>query len=493
MAVAGDINIKIDRLAGVNQNEAGRLPNELRDCENIIGEESGFSVFKGRKEYLEPGKGYVTAITECVWPDEHDSLVMAGYSGIKAKEAGTVYNITGDLTFSSNIKNPTHLTKIFRARYLVGSNYLRDQAWYWDGIADHGAKELPVSVGCRVLMDWGNRLWSIGAEDHPLYSFFGEIDALEIKGGNWYEFRNNPRSTRLVGCRPYNLDTAFFWGDYGLWVVSKTNSWPLFAQPSLISGDCDCVSNASIVALPGGGGFVWMGKDRIWMYAGGKVQAVDISDTGADRLREAMKDRSYVNLYQASAFDYTKRGLIIFSYDPWSASMAWDYRRNTWWMLSQGWRSVTQTRYLNENRAIGTDADGKVYLIDENLLGDKAATTHAWYGDFGWFTAGKRVKWLIAKLTRKIQGADPVTVDFYDEFQATPSSKEFSIEEKFDAAATHPSYDPGGPDDLGVPPEPVITSHAHIDFTGQRVKVKLSGTSGPKEPMISLEVIGRSI
>ena len=83
--------------------------------------------------------------------------------------------------------------------------------------------------------------------------------------------------------------------------------------------------------------------------------------------------------------------------------------------------------------------------------------------------------------------------DFYDEFQATPSSKEFSIEEKFDAAATHPSFDPGGPDDLGVPPEPVITSHAHIDFTGQRVKVKLSGTSGPKEPMIILEVIGRSI
>ena len=173
--------------------------------------------------------------------------------------------------------------------------------------------------------------------------------------------------------------------------------------------------------------------------------------------------------------------------------MAWDYRRNTWWMLSQGWRSVTQTRYLNENRAIGTDADGKVYLIDENLLGDKTATTHAWYGDFGWFAAGKRVKWLIAKLTRKIQGADPVTVDFYDEFQATPSSKEFSITEKFDVAATHPSFDPGGPDDLGVPPEPVITSHAHIDFTGQRVKVKLSGTSGPKEPMISLEVIGRSI
>ena len=130
MAVVGDINIKIDRLAGVNQNEAGRLPNELRDCENIIGEESGFSVFKGRKEYLDIGVGYVTAIIECVWPDEHDSLVMAGTSGIKAKEAGTVYDITGDLTFSSNIKNPIYLTKIFRARYLVGSNYLRDQAWY---------------------------------------------------------------------------------------------------------------------------------------------------------------------------------------------------------------------------------------------------------------------------------------------------------------------------------------------------------------------------
>jgi hypothetical protein len=493
MAVVGDINIKIDRLAGVNQNEAGRLPNELRDCENIIGEESGFSVFKGRKLYLTPGISDVTAITECVWPDEHDSLVMVGTDGIEAKEAGTVYNITGDLTFSSSTKNPTYLTKIFRARYLVGSNYLRDQAWYWDGIADHAAKELPVSVGCRVLMDWGNRLWSIGAEDHPLYSFFGEIDALEITGGNWYEFRNNPRATRLVGCRPYNLDTSFFWGDYGLWVVSKTNSWPLFAQPTLISGDCDCVSNASITALPGGGGFVWMGKDRIWMYAGGKVQAIDTSDSGADRLRESMKDRSYVNLYQASAFDYTKRGLIIFSYDPWSASIAWDYHRNTWWPLSQGWRSVVQVRYLNENRAIGTDTDGKIYLIDENLLGDKAATTHEWYADFGWFNAGKKAKWLIAKLTRKMKGTNEVTVDFYDQYQATPSRKEFSMTQKFDAAATHPSYDPGGPDDLGVPPEPVITSHAHIDFTGQRVKVKLSGTSGPKEPMISLEVIGRSI
>ena len=35
MAVAGDINIKIDRLAGVNQNEAGRLPNEL-DRKSVV-------------------------------------------------------------------------------------------------------------------------------------------------------------------------------------------------------------------------------------------------------------------------------------------------------------------------------------------------------------------------------------------------------------------------------------------------------------------------
>ena len=493
MGVKGDINIKIDKLAGVNQNEAGRSPNELRDCENIIGEESGFSVFKGRKEYLEPGKGYVTAITECVWPDEHDSLVMVGYSGIKAKEAGTIYDITGDLTFSSNIKNPTYLTKIFRARYLVGSNYLRDQAWYWDGVIDHPAVDFEMDPVCRVIMDWGNRLWTVGNEDNPLYSYYGGIDVLGITGGGWYEFRDNPRSTRLVGCRPYNLDTAFFWGDYGLWVMSKTNSWPLFAKPTKISGDCSCVSNASIVALPGGDGFVWMGKDHIWMYAGGKVQAIDISDTGAERLTESMKDRSYVNLYQASAFDYTKRGLIIFSYDPWTASMAWDYHRNTWWVLNQGWRSVVQTRYLNENRAIGADADGKIYLLDENLLGDKGTSGHAWYADFGWFDAGKKAKWLIAKLTRLMKGTNEVIVAFYDQYQSTPSSKVFSMTQKFDAAADHPSYDPGGPDDLGVPPEPVITSHAHIDFTGQRLKVKLSNNNGPEEPMISLEVIGRSI
>ncbi len=92
-----------------------------------------------------------------------------------------------------------------------------------------------------------------------------------------------------------------------------------------------------------------------------------------------------------------------------------------------------------------------------------------------------------------MKGTNEVTVDFYDQYQATPSRKEFSMTQKFDAAATHPSYDPGGPDDLGVPPEPVITSHAHIDFTGQRVKVKLSNDNGPEEPMISLEVIGRSI
>jgi len=493
MGVVGDINIKIDQLAGINQNEGGRLPNELRDCENIIGEESGFSVFKGRKEYLDIGTGYVTAITECVWPDEHDSLVMVGTSGIKVKEAGTVYDVTGDLTFTNTNDNPTYLTKIFRARYLVGSNHRRDSAWYWDGVIDHPAVVLPVSVGCRVLMDWGNRLWSIGSEVGPLYSFFGEIDALEITGGNWYEFRDNPRSTRLVGCRPHSLDTAFFWGDYGLWVISKTNSWPLFAQPTLISGDCSCVSNNSIVELPDGAGFVWMGYDHPWMYAGGKVQAIDISASGAERLTEAMKDRSYVNLYQASAFDYTKRGLIIFSYNPWSASMAWDYHRNTWWMLDQGWRSVVQTRYLNENRAIGTDDDGIIYLLDEDLLGDKGSTGHDWYADFGWFDAGKKAKWLIAKLTRLMRGTNEVKVDFYDQYQATPSSKVFSMTQKFDAAPTHPSYDPGGPDDLGVPPEPIITSHAHIDYTGQRIKVKLSNDNGPEEPMISLEVIGRSI
>ena len=515
MAVLGDIHLKIDTLAGVNQNEAGRLPNELRGCENIIGIEKGFRVFKGRKLYLEPGISDVLAINECVWPDEHDSLVMVGTDGIEAKEAGTVYNITGDLTFSSDPRNPTYLTKIFRARYIVGSNYRRDQAWYWDGIVDHAAKELPVSVGCRVIMDWGNRIWTVGSEDHPLYSFFGEIDALEIKGGNWYEFRDNPRSTRLVGCRPHSLDTAFFWGDYGLWVMSKTNSWPLFAKPTLISGDCSCVSNNSIVELPDGKGFVWMGYDRIWLYAGGNVTSVDISpdQRGAERIREAMKDRSWVDLYQASGVLNMQRGLVLFSNPqtqcreatPWedAYTVAWDYRKNIWWLINQGWRSCTETRYLNETRLIatGTDASGtgKIYLIDENLMGDKAVTTHPWYADFGWFDAGKKAKWLLAKLTRRMYGTDPVAVDFYDQFQAIPSSKEFSVAEKFDAAATHPSYDPGGPDDLGVPPEPVITCHAHIDFTGQRVKVKLSNENGdsyyggPPEPMISLEVIGRSI
>jgi len=511
MAVSGDINIKVDALAGVNQNTSGRLPNELRACENIIGIESGFSVFKGRTLYLTPGISNVTAITECTWPDEHDSLVMVGSDGIEAKEAGTIYNITGDLAFSSDLRNPTHLTKIFRARYLVGSNHRRDQAWYWDGIVDHPAKELDTGENCRVIMDWGNRLWSVGSEDFPLYSFYGEIDELEIQSGNFFEFRDNPRSTRLVGCRPYSLDTAFFWGDHGLWMVQKTNSWPLFAQPTLISNDCSCVSNASIVELPGGAGFCWMGYDRIWIYAGGTVKAVDLSDDarGAERIREAMRDRSFVDLFQASAFHYTKRHLVIFSYprsqcdgtDAWEDpySVAWDYRKNTWWLINQGWRSVSETRYLNEKRALGTDPYGKIYLLDDNLLGDKDETTHPWFADLGWFDAGKKVKWLLAKLTRKIKGAEPVAVDFYDEFQATPSSKEFSITERFDAGAVHPSYDPGGPDDLGVPPDPVITCNAHIDFTGQRLKVRLSNENGssyyggPEEPMIALEMIGRSI
>ena len=505
MAVVGDINIKLDQLAGVNQNESGRALNELRECENIIGDESGFSVFKGRKEYLELGISDVTAITKCSWPDEHDSLVMVGTDGIEAKEAGTVYNITGDLTFNSDPRNPTHLTKIFRARYLVGSNYLRDQAWYWDGIADHSAKELPVTVGCRVVMDWGNRLWTVGSEDYPLYSFYGEIDELKVPAGNFFEFRDNPRSTRLVGCRPYNLDTSFFWGDYGLWMLSKTHSWPLFAQPTLISGDCSCVSNNSIVELPGGAGFVWMGYDRIWLYSGGKVRAVDISpdERSAERIREAMKDRSWVDLYQATGVLYMRRGLVLFSYPqtqcqtatPWEDpyTVAWDYRKNIWWLINQGWRSATEVRHQDEICIIATDTDGKIYLIDENLLGDKDDTTHPWYADLGWFNAGKKVKWLIAKLTRKMQGVDEVDVDFYDEYQATPSSKAFGIIDTFDAATDHPSYDPGGADDLGVPPEPIITSHAHIDFTGQRVKVKLSGNQGPEEPMIRLEVIGRSI
>jgi len=504
MAVSGDINIRLDRLAGVNQNEAGRLPSELRDCENIIGEESGFSVFKGRKLYLEPGISNVTGIKHVVWPDTHDSLVMVGTDGIEASEAGTVYNITGDLTFSADTDNPTWMTKIFQARYLIGSNYLRDQAWYWDGIADHAAVELPMGLSCRVIMDWGSRLWGIGTEEFPLYSFFGELNDVEITAGNWYEFRDNPRATRLVGCRPFNDDMAFFWGDYGLWVVQKTHSWPIFADPTLINAECTCVSNDSIVALPGGAGFVWMGYDRIWMYMGGTIKEIDLSidDRGAERLKEIMKDRSWSDLFQVSGFYYTKRGLIILSYldkdGDWKA-IAWDYRKNAWWPLSQGWRSVTEVRYLNENRAICTDPDGNIYLVDENLLGDKDETTNPWYADLGWFDAGKSAKWLLAKLTRKMQGADPVTVEFYDEFQSTPSSKEFSITEKFDAAGTHPSYDPGGPDDLGVPPEPVITCDAHIDFTGQRVKLRLSNTNGdtyyggPKEPMIALEVIGRSI
>ena len=49
MAVRGRNEFKLDRLGGWNGEDSSRSIIESGDCENVVGETTGFSVWKGRQ------------------------------------------------------------------------------------------------------------------------------------------------------------------------------------------------------------------------------------------------------------------------------------------------------------------------------------------------------------------------------------------------------------------------------------------------------------
>ena len=593
-----DQTIRLGKLAGVNQEPVGRLPQELADCQNIIGEPSGFSVWGGRTRFSAAGLGKNRAIRNITWPDEHRSLVVVGEQGVHAIESGIIHHLdykNDSLAdeIGGDLRNPVHFTQHSYGRYLIGSFYGRQSAFYWDGHIDRdlGKIETPDDMEFRVIESWAGRLWGIGSEDFPLQVFFGAIDALKIDAANWLSFYDNPLTSRIVGMRAANRNYAYVWGDRGVFQVEFTGSYPLFVNPQLLHADCDCISNSSIVQIPGMG-FAWMGREGVWMMSGDNIRRIDISyDTTMQayarkeydirqsyRLKGEFSKIPIASTHLCSGFWYGKRGLAVWSYPTeacieqheWQSprSIAWRHSDNTWWLLDQGWQSVAEVVHQGKRLPVGTDQDGYIYLLDHNIAYDKISVPVEWSAEFHWQgDPSVKMKFLQAILERPFSGAERVEMEAWTKYQSTPHKYFFSLDEAYDDASRKrvtyltvdaakgdrvlqvqdtvgwpetgfvrvadnenreyetltattitlkssaglgdayladsiveiKDFDPGGPNDVGLPPDPMVQCKKMIRLVGNAIKVRLSNKhdngfwNGPRCPLNSLTILAKTL
>lgn len=496
--------MRLGRLRGVNQERTGRQPDELADALNVIGEPEGFSVWGGRTRFSKGGLGKNWGLHHCVWPDKHESLVVVGQWGVRAIEAGVINDITGEgtgLKILGGGLNPVHMTMFDLGRYLILSYHNRNKVWAWDGNIDRPLEEVtvPDTMGFQVVEAWGSRLWGLGDEEHPLLAFYGDRNKLEIKAGQWLSFRDNPLASRLIGMRSVGRDTAFVWGDRGLWQVRYTGQWPLFVEPQLIYPDCDCISNNSIVSIPGIG-YAWMGRRAVWMLRGDSIRRIDISydvstkayaerrfdPRESSRLRDELAQIPLGSQHLVNGFWYRERNLAIWSY-PTNAcieqhewqnprSIAYKPIDNSWWIIGQGWQSVAEVVHNNQRLPVGTDQDGYLYLLDHNLVYDKISEPVQWRAEYEWQgDPAIDAKWLNATLERPFQGAERVTARFWTRYQSSPPLETyFSLREAYDDAAVPGGFDPGGPDDAGLPPGPIASITIPIRLRGPMIKILLT-------------------
>lgn len=415
--IQADVQIRLGKLTGINQERVGRQATDLADCQNIVGEPSGFSVWKGRVRYTKTGLGKNWGLMNVTWPDEHESLIVMTASGVKAIQAGEIYDITGDrtdLSLMTDLRNPVHFTRFSYGKYAIGSFYRRQTPFYWDGHTDHDIESVtvPSDIAFRVVESWAGRLWGIGSEQHPLQVFYGDSDELEIKAAQWLSFLDNPLASRIVGMRAAERGTAFVWGDRGVWQVNLTGSYPLFVSPKLLHSDCDCVANNTIISIPGVG-WAWMGREGVWLMSGTGIQRVD-TQTIMGRVSYRLKkefDRIPINSqYLCSGFWYRQRGLAVWSYPTaeclkqheWQEphSIAWRPGDNTWWLIDQGWQSVAEVVHTNRRLPVGTDPGADLEGFGDSVETDSisgislsayvGSHDNAWQWDV-WTTGGTRL------------------------------------------------------------------------------------------------------
>ncbi len=572
--------VKITQLKGINQ-DTEIAPNEIADGRNIIGEATGFSVWGGRTKFIKrslQGYGAISSLYSTVWPDRHESLVVFGSGGLQAIESGVVKHLNWDQRFNSDPRNTVHFTKFQQGRYLVGSTYLRDAVFTWDGNIDRDVEKVETgAMKYQYVESWGGRLWGLGGRDtatdnvFPMLAFYGEIDALKINAGNWLQFRDSPATSKMVAMKPASRDYSFWWGDKGLWQVQLTGSWPLFVDPQLIDADCDCVSASSIVEIPGVG-FVWRGVNDYWILSGGLVRQINLSNDSrrADRVKDSIASCPLDDLFRISGVPYPKRRLVIWSFPtegctpshPWQKpkAVAWNYETDTWWLIDQGWSGAATIVHAGRKALIGTDPDGLLYELDRNLMYDKDDYLE-WYAEFDWKGQGVlEQKWMWAVLKRPFSGTNSVVVEFWARHQSAAIVSEFTLDEDYDDASqlkltysdglqtagtvtfsvldttafpdtgvlnlpaenkTYTGktattftlssglgvaladgaevkikdYDPGGPNDAGLPPAPISECKIPIRLMSKKLKVRLSNTkgsetyNGPAVPMTSLTLI----
>jgi len=500
--------IELSVLAGFNENPAGRLLSESPDCENVIGGPRGFSVWRGRKPFFRDRLtlGANSKVFSVKWPDGHPSLMVFQDGNLGALETGILHEITGDLTFSSDKRNPISMASYSRNRYVCGADYQRSQPWYWDGKIDHNAEAIETTDNPRVVCEFGGCLWGLGFENTPLYAWYSKRGEVTFTGAGAMEFRDGFAST-LVGMRQLNRNMALVWGDKGLWAVQFSSSWPEFSTQQ-IDPYCDCVSDNSIVTVPGQGIF-WQGRNTLWALVGNSVIDIGISPDGrkVQRIYDLLRNRPQNSLQMCASFWRRKRNGILFSWPSvhCHAQKAFNEPKGlflalkdlTLWPVSYGVESAAEWLYNNELVVLGSNRDGNIDIVDYNLDEDyDDLLTWHWESEWAGNAVGK-TKFVRAYLSRPASGTRYVAAKFWKDYERDGVTGRFDLGRDYDAVAEHPSYDPGGPADEGLPPAPEAVCEARIGLTGRRIKVRLSNEygddvyQGPEIPMESLTILTR--
>jgi len=531
MVIRADLEFKIGPSGGFNGDDATRRFNEASLCLDVVGEvgktpdSGGFSVWKGRHEIVEDPLGNfgTNHVFNMKWPNGVETLIITAQDQgspfkIFARDKSGTYNISPSLRrigqITRNPMNPVHMTRYLAGSglYVVGSDYRRSPPWYWDGNIDRKAKWMPCKPRDypRVLQPWRGRLFMLGMKNR-LHIFYSGIGSLDLTSGLQAIGFRDGMASELVGFRPAGDDSdyAFVWGDRSLWIVQyRPDFWPLIVQPRLLSNDCDCTSNNKIVQTPDGI-FYWEGKSTYWALVGTQVVDIGRRKDGAPRIYEKMKNRISRYQHLGGGFYHRERNAIVWSgpsqvcsrYRPFREpeGMVYKIDTGTWWPIDQGFEAVTEFEWNNKTQIVGTDRDGKLYLVDFSIAMDKVKDNPVlWRYRSGLAElGGDPLKFVEAILSRPMKGVPLVNIEFWMDWERTSIHGEFNIADEYDPGGKIPVYDPGGPGDRGAPPSPGAICRIPIGIYGRQLMFELhnrlgdGALDGPEIPMTSLRIRAR--
>jgi hypothetical protein len=505
--------VSISAFAGLCEDLPLRLTSECIDCTNVIGTSKGLEVWRGDAVYPGAPKSLpVKGLGFFVWPDGHNTLLIAHRDAnaeaakgqLSALQAGLSHGILGaEVAMSNDPRKYVWFSHVRLGTLVLGGEVGESDMFSWDGHIDHPSVPYVPPVPVTYAFDWADRVVGIGDKSNPFLAYYSDLGETDIKASNFISFGDCPKASKLVAGAAGPDNTAYFWGDRGFWAVQYTGSYPFWFRPALVSPDCSCVSQRSIINV--GGYFGWLGHDGFYLFDGQSVRRIDVSQDGrkAQRLVDTLAHFVGTEKTKAVGFWDAKRQAAIWSYpltnkpsSEWR-SLVWTPGTDSWWKLNRGWCAICEGFLDEQVVQVGGNSTG-TWRMDYIYNIDADGTKIPWFVVVGGPGDGSRYNFREVKHTRPIWGDPQVTFDFWGDFEPTPTRYISDVKYAYDVGgSTHPWLDPGGAAGKdGFPPDALVECEAHIDLTAKKLIVKMSNEEpgghrdGPSIPATEMVITG---